>query len=214
MLKAFRKPLPPKLSLRLCLFAVLISIRISNTYAEELPLRYDVPIEQFQNRQEDVKPYNYDAPPEGMFRSIDVTEGFEEELGFRRQHLIVPVNPTSEIHSGSKPVFIVFHLHQHFQSFQVLGVCYPEEVSELDPHVAIARDAMYLATEDESGYLKFFPPSGGWKPGKYKVAIHVGEEINDLSLMGTMRFTVTSQDSAAVAPSVPVSPSVSDSQKP
>jgi hypothetical protein len=214
MLKIFRKHLPPALSLRVCLLAGLIWIRIDNTYAEELPLTYDVPIEQFQNRQEDVRPYNYDAPPKGLFRSIEVTEGFEEELGFRRQHLIVPVNPTSEIHSGSKPVFIVFQLHQHFQSFQVLGVCYPEEVSELDPKTAIARDAMYIATEDESGYLKFFPPTGGWKPGKYKVAIHVGEEINDLSLIGTMRFTVTSQNSAAAAPSVPFSPSASDSQKP
>lgn len=187
---------------------------IGTSYAEELPLTRNVPIPEFQNRQADVKPYNFDAPPEGIFRSIDVTEGFEEELGFRRQNEIVPVKPTSEFHSGSKPVFIVFQLYPHFQSFQVFGVCYPEEVPELDPNSVVARDTMYIATEDESGYLKFFPPTGGWKSGKYKVTIHVGEQINDISLIGTMRFTVASQDSATDSSSVPPSPSFSNSEKP
>jgi hypothetical protein len=27
-------------------------------------------------------------------------------------------------------------------------------------------------------------------PGRYKVEIHVGEQINETSLMGTMRFTI------------------------
>ena len=187
---------------------------IGSSYAEELPLEPNAPIDQFQNRQEDVKPYNFDAPPEGMFRSIDMTEGFEEELGFRRQNEIVPVNPTSEFHSGSKPVFIVFQLYPHFQSFEIFGVCYPEAVPELDPKTVIARDTMYIATEDESGYLKLFPPAGGWKSGKYTVKIHVGEQINAISLMGTMRFTVASQDPATDSSSVPLDPSFSNSEKP
>lgn len=187
---------------------------IGTSYAEELPLTHNAPIDQFQNRQEDVKPYNYDAPPEGMFRSIDMTEGFEEEIGFRRQNEIVPLNPTSKFHSSSKSVFIVFQLYPHFQSFQIFGVCYPEEVPELDPKTFVARDTMYIATEDESGYLEFFPPSGGWKPGKYKVEIHVGEQISDISRIGTMRFTMASQDPAIPSSSVPLSPSYSNSEKP
>jgi hypothetical protein len=149
-----------------------------------------------------------------MFRSIEVAEGFEEELGFRRQNEIVPVNPTHEFHSSSTPVFIVFQLYPHFQSFEIFGACYPEAVPELDPKMVIARDTMYIATEDESGYLKLFPPAGGWKSGQYKVTIHVGEQINAISLMGTMRFTVASQDSATDSSSVPLSPSFSNSEKP
>jgi hypothetical protein len=49
---------------------------------------------------------------------------------------------------------------------------------------------MYIALEDESGYLKLFPPQGGWLPGRYKVLIHAGEQANDMSLVGTMRFTI------------------------
>jgi hypothetical protein len=132
-----------------------------------------------------------------MFRSIETTEGFEEELGFRRQNEYVPINPTTEYRSDSKPVFIVFRLHQHYQSFLIIGVCYPEDVPGLDPKVELTRDTVYIATEDESGYLKLFPPQGGWKPGRYKVEIHVGEEVSPISLMGTMRFTVSPAASAA-----------------
>jgi hypothetical protein len=134
-------------------------------------------------------------PPQGMFRSIAMAEGFDEEFGFRRQVEIIPVNPTREFRSGEKPVFIVFQLYQHFQSFGIFGVCYPEEVPPLDPQTAVARDTAYIAMEDESGYLRFLPPPGGWKPGKYRVEIHVGEQINNISLMGTMRFAVSALSS-------------------
>jgi hypothetical protein len=159
--------------------------------AEELPLTRNVPIPEYQNRPEHTKPYNFDAPPEGMFRTIVLAEGFDEELGFQRTHEIVPVKPTEQFPSGPKPVFIVFELHQHYQSFQVFGRCYPEQVAGLDGHTLLSEDAMYIALEDHTGYLTLFPAPGGWKPGRYKVEIHAGEQINDMSLVGTMRFTVT-----------------------
>ncbi|RJQ47324.1 MAG: hypothetical protein C4534_01245 [Gaiellales bacterium] len=64
----------------------------------------------------------------------------------------------------------------------------------LDTKTPVAQDSMYLALEDDTGYLKLFPPEGGWKPGKYKVEIHVGWEVSDVSLMGTMRFAVGQQE--------------------
>jgi len=169
-------------------------------WAEDLPLTRNVPIPDFQNRTESAKPYNFDAPPEGMFRHIVLAEGFDEELGLQRTHEIVPVRPAEQFPAGPKPVFIVFELHQHYQSFQVFGRCYPEEVAGLDGRTVVADDAMYIALEDQTGYLKLFPAEGGWKPGRYKVEIHAGEQINDMSLMGTMRFTITaSSDSGAPA---------------
>jgi hypothetical protein len=167
-------------------------------WAEDLPLTHNVPIPDFQNRTETPAPYNFDAPPQGMFRSIVLAESFEEELGFQRTHEIVPVRPTERFSVGSQPVFIVFELHQHYQSFQLFGRCYPEQVEGLDARSVVADDAMYIALEDQTGYLKLFPPQGSWKPGRYKVEIHAGEQINDMSLMGTMRFTIAgSSDQAA-----------------
>lgn len=158
--------------------------------AAELPITKNAPIPDFQNRQQDVVPYDFDAPPQGMFLTITTAEGFDEELGFQRTHEIVPVKPTDQFRPDTPAVFIVFHLHQHYQGFQVFGYCFPEAVAGLDPTVMIGQDAMHIALEDESGYLTLSPPPGGWKPGRYKVEIHVGEQVNEMSLMGTMRFTV------------------------
>jgi len=185
--------------MRLCcwLAGAVLLLSGSPLGAEELPLTRNVPIPDYQNRPEHTTPYNFDAPPEGMFRTIVLAEGFDEELGFQRTHEIVPVKPTEQFPSGLKPVFIVFELHQHYQSFQVFGRCYPEQVAGLDEHTLLSEDAMYIALEDHTGYLKLFPAPGGWKPGRYKVEIHAGEQINDMSLVGTMRFTVAAPDSQA-----------------
>lgn len=178
----------------------LLACSFSLVWAEELPLTHNVPVPDFQNRTEPPKPYNFDDPPQGMFRNIVVAEGFEEELGFQRTHEIVPVRPTESFPAESEPVFIVFELHQHYQSFQLFGLCYPEQVDGLDRRVKVAEDAMYIALEDQTGYLKLFPTHGNWKPGRYKVEIHAGEQVNDMSLMGTMRFTISAAGSRRTPP--------------
>jgi len=178
-----------RLSAGLILIALLTAVAPA-ALAEELPLTRNLPIPEFQNKAQDAKPYNFDAPPEGMFRSITMAEGFEEELGFRRTHEIVPVKPTERFSSATPAIFIVFSLHQHYQAFQVFGHCFPEDVPGLSAETLVGQDAMYIALEDETGYLKLFPPQGGWLPGRYKVEIHAGEQVNDMSLVGTMRFTV------------------------
>jgi hypothetical protein len=166
----------------------------SLVFADEVPMLKDPSINDFQNRTEDAKPYDFDAPPQGLFRTITMAEGFEEELGYRRTHEIVPMKPTDRFSPDVSGIFIVFSLHQHYQAFQVFGRCFPESVAGLDPHTMVGQDAMYIALEDESGYLKLSSPEGRWKPGRYKVEIHAGEQVNEVSLMGTMRFTVAGSD--------------------
>ncbi len=160
------------------------------TVAEDLPLIENVPMSEFQNRSQDVKAYDFDAPPQGMFRSITMAEGFEEQLSWRQTHEIVPVKPTEQFISDIPAVFIVFSLHQHYQSFTAFGRCTRETVPDTVPGTIVSEDAMRIALEDDSGYLKLSTPHGGWKSGRYKVEIHIGEQVNETSLMGTMRFTV------------------------
>ena len=143
---------------------------------------------------QDVTPYDFDAPPQGLFLTITTAEGFDEELGYHRTHEIVPVKPTDRFRPDTPAVFIVFHLHQHYQGFQVFGRCFPEAVAGLDPTLVIGQDAMHIALEDESGYLTLSPPQDAWKPGRYKVEIHVGEQVNEMSLIGTMRFTIAAPE--------------------
>jgi hypothetical protein len=168
---------------------LLLSIELALA-ADELPLTKNLPIPEFQNRAQDAAPYDFDAPPRGLFRSITMAEDFEEQLGFQRTHEIVPVKPTEQFASTTPAIFVVFSLHQHYQAFTVFGRCLPDQISDNGPGTVVSEDAMYMALEDESGYLKLSPPPGGWKPGSYKVHIHAGEQVNEMSLMGTMRFTV------------------------
>jgi hypothetical protein len=169
---------------------IVIALSALPALAAELPITKNSAIPDYQNRSQDVSPYDFDAPPQGLFRTITTAEGFDEELGFQRTHEIVPVKPTDRFSPDTPAVFIVFHLHQHYQGFQVFGRCFPEAVAGLDPTVVIGQDAMHIALEDESGYLTLSPPQDTWKPGRYKVEIHVGEQVNEMSLMGTMRFTI------------------------
>ncbi len=161
--------------------------------ADELPLTRDLPISEFQNPSLDVTAYDFDAPPKGIFRSITTAEDFEEELGFRKTHEIVPVTPTDQFGTDTPAIFIVFSLHQHYQAFKIFGRCLPEEVSGVSPGVIVSKDAMHIALEDESGYLKLVRPPEGWRPGRYKVKIYAGEQVNEMSLMGTMRFTILTE---------------------
>ncbi|MDP3092312.1 MAG: hypothetical protein Q8N04_16690 [Nitrospira sp.] len=174
------------------LFIVLAALLAgpASIWADELPITKNLPIPEFQNRPEDAKPYDFDAPPQGMFRSITMAEGFEEELGFRQTHEIVPVKPTERFTADAPAIFIVFALHQHYQAFKVFGRCFPEGIAGIEPDTIISEDAMHMALEDESGYLKLLPPKERWIPGRYKVEIHAGEQVSEMSLIGTMRFTV------------------------
>lgn len=158
--------------------------------AEEIPLTENVPISEFQNRTEDVNVYDFDAPPRGMFRSIAMAENFEERLGPLRTHEIVPIKPTERFRADVAAIFVVFSLHQHYQAFTVFGRCMPEQVAGVLPGTIVSEDAMHIALEDESGYLMLSPLQKGWKPGRYKVEIHTGEQVNEMTLMGTMRFTI------------------------
>ena len=174
----------------LAISSVLFCLWSGDIQSEDLPITKNSSIPDFQINEKDVTPYDFDAPPRGMFRSITMAEGYDEELGFRRTQEIIPIKPTEQFRPDASGVFIVFQLHQHYQAFKVFGRCFPEAVAGLDPHTVVGEDAMYISLEDESGFLKLTPPEGGWKPGRYKVKIHAGEQVNEVSLVGTMRFTI------------------------
>src|SRR5437879_12499526 len=103
--------------------AAVIVITLSalpEVLAAELPITKNSPIPDFQNRPQDVTPYDFDAPPQGLFRTITTAEGFDEELGFHRTHEIAPVNPTDRFRSDIPSVFIMFSLRHPYHLFQVL----------------------------------------------------------------------------------------------
>ena len=133
--------------------------------------------------------------PAGLFFRIEFAEGFEEEQGIRRGHMMVPINPTNEFSPNTRAVILVFSVFKHHTPYQVFGRLYPEKVNNQNPSDLLDEDTMYLAAEDESGYLQFYLQSDRWTPGTYQVKIYVGWETSAVNQMGTMRFTITSDPS-------------------
>ncbi len=131
-----------------------------------------------------------DESPKGLFLNVTLAEGFEEDLEFRRAHLYYAIRPTESFQTDALAVFVVFRVHKHYAPYQIIGRLYPDRVDGLPADQWFEEDTVYLALEDESGYLKLFPPSAGWKPGQYRVEIYVGYEANPVTHMGTMRFTM------------------------
>lgn len=132
-----------------------------------------------------------DHKPEGLFLNITLAEDFDEDLDFRRGNLYYPVRPTDQFTVDALAVYVVFRVFKHYQAYQVIGQVYHDFVEGGATESMIDEDMAYLTLEDESGYLKFFPPSEqGWKPGHYHIDIFIGYEANEVSKMGTLRFHV------------------------
>ena len=141
-----------------------------------------------------------DKKPGGLFLSLDFAEGVEEDQTIRRGHIYLPVNPTNTFSPQAPSVYLVFLAHKVLASYQIIGRLFLETETGVDPTQWLDEDIVHLATEDESGFLKFFPPGGTWQPGQYRVDLYLGFMANPANKMGAMRFTI---DPSAVTPSSP-----------
>ncbi len=139
-----------------------------------------------------------DQKPGGLFQSLDFAESVELDPTIRRGHMYVPVNPTETFSSQIPSIYLVFSVHKHLSSYQIIGRLFHESGSRGNSSQLIDEESAELATEDESGYLKFFPPNATWPSGQYRVDIYVGYVANPVNQMGSMHFTVAS---SSVAPS-------------
>ena len=126
-----------------------------------------------------------DRPPEGLFQRIVTAHGEEMVMGQFRSFQIVP------------EIFVVFQVHPHYNPYQVFGRWYVEQGEGVPPNHLLGTDAMYLALEDESGYVSLKRPSTGWPVGQYKIEIHIGMKISEISLVGTMRVKVVPANTAS-----------------
>lgn len=133
-----------------------------------------------------------DKKPEGLFLDITLSEDIDEELDIRhRGNIYYPVRPTEEFPIDTPAIYVVFRVFKHYQAYQIIGQVFPDTDEGKAENGMIDEDMAYLKLEDESGYLKFFPPTEhGWKTGPYRIDIYVGYEANPVSRMGTLRFRV------------------------
>ncbi|HNP60542.1 MAG TPA: hypothetical protein PKM72_06855 [Nitrospirales bacterium] len=169
--------------------------------------QYDTPPDHFSDGPAPYDSYSQsplipslDQKPAGVFLSLDFAESFEVKPTTRGGYTHIPVNPTERFLPHVPSVYLVFSVHEHLSSYQIIGRLFSESETVMDSPQWLDEDIVDLATEDESGFLKFFPPDGIWQPGRYRVEIFVGFIANDVSKMGTMRFTITPPPLAPPSP--------------
>ncbi len=141
-----------------------------------------------------------DKKPGGVFLGLDFAESFEVKPTTRGGHTHIPVRPTETFLPNVTSVYLVFTVHEHLSSYQIIGRLFSDSETGMNAPQWLDEDIVDLATEDESGFLKFFPPDGTWQPGQYRVEIFVGYIANDVNKLGTMRFTIAPHPVAPASP--------------
>ncbi|MGD9852575.1 MAG: hypothetical protein AB7T38_15050 [Nitrospirales bacterium] len=155
----------------------------------------DDPPAPYDSYSHSPEPPPRDEKPGGLFEALNFAESVEADHSIRKSHILVPIHPTETFPPDTKAVYLAFSVFKHYAPYQVIGQLFPEQVPGLDGTQWLDEDIADLATEDESGYLKFFSPSGTWKPGRYRVDLYVGYVVNSVNKMGAMRFTISPETS-------------------
>jgi hypothetical protein len=131
-----------------------------------------------------------DQPPKGFFVNLSLAQGYKESLDSFQTERFKPVNPGTTFKSDVEAVYMVFDLLPRENPANVIGQLFQAEGEGWSNEKFLHEEAAYLTTAQESGFLVFPRPKGGWAPGEYKVRIHLGEEITDASQIGTLRFKI------------------------
>jgi len=136
----------------------------------------------------------------GMFRSIVMARGFEIDEGKAGLHPTRAVGVTDTFYPDSPAVYVVTELLvSAFHMFRITGRFILEDPDGRPIGTVVHTDTALFENEDNGGYLIMRQPPGGFPVGKYRVEIHYGEEINDISLLTLARFKVVPPTGAGPA---------------
>ena len=131
-----------------------------------------------------------DQPPKGFFVNLTLAQGYKESLDSYQTERFKPVSPGTTFKSDVEAVYMVFDLLPRENPANVIGQLFQAKGEGGADEKLLHEEAAYLTTAQESGFLVFPRPKGGWTPGEYKVKIHLGEKVTDASQIGTIRFNI------------------------
>lgn len=127
----------------------------------------------------------------GFFRSILTARGFEIDEGKAGQHPIKAIGVTDTFYPDSPAVYVVTELLvSAFHMFRLTGRFILEDPNGRPVGTLLHTDVAHFEFEDNGGYLVMKQPPGGFPVGKYRVEIHYGDQVNDISLLTLARFKV------------------------
>lgn len=131
-----------------------------------------------------------DRPPTGFFVKLELAQGYKETMDSFQTERYKPVNPGTTFNPDVEAIYLVFDLLPRENPANIVGQLFLAKGEGRADDQILQEDAAYLMTTQDSGFLRFLRPKGGWVPGEYKLKIHIGEKITAASQLGTLRFRV------------------------
>lgn len=131
-----------------------------------------------------------EKPPIGFFTKLTFAHGVQDVKDVFQTDRYKPEKPASTFTPDVDPIYMVFDLLPRENPVHIIGELYLDKGDGQANDKLLYDREVYLTTSQDSGFLEFGRPEGGWIPGNYKVKIHLGEQVTEASQLGTLRFKI------------------------
>jgi hypothetical protein len=137
----------------------------------------------------------------GLFNKILTARGAEIDPGQAGYHMIRATGATTTFAPDTPEIYVVMELKQSaFDMFELIARFILEDPEGKPVGSLLHTDRAHFEFSDTGGYVTMKKPPGGFPVGNYRVEIHYGEQVNDISLMNLVRFKVLPAEASTTAP--------------
>ena len=137
----------------------------------------------------------------GLFNKIITARGAEIDPARAGQHMIRATDATATFSPDTPEIYVVLELKQTaFDMFELIARFILEDPEGKPVGSLLHTDRAHFEFSDTGGYLMMKQPAGGFPIGNYRVEIHYGEQVNDISLLTLARFQVIPPGATTTAP--------------
>ena len=128
--------------------------------------------------------------PTGFFTKLTLAHGYQAVKDVFQTDRYKPEKPASTFKSDVDTIYLVFDLLPRENPAHIIGQLYLDKGDGRSKEELLEEEEVYLTTSQDSGFIEFSRPPGGWIPGNYKLKLHLGEKVTQASQIGTLRFKI------------------------
>ncbi len=137
----------------------------------------------------------------GLFNKIVTARGAEIDPAQAGYHMIRATGATTTFPPDTPEIYVVMELKQSaFDMFELLARFILEDPDGKPVGRLLHIDRAHFEFSDTGGYVMMKQPAGGFPVGNYRVEIHYGEQVNDISLLTLVRFKVLPGEATTTTP--------------
>ena len=137
----------------------------------------------------------------GLFNKIVTARGAEIDSAQAGYHMIRAIEATTTFSADTPEIYVVMELKQSaFDMFELIARFILEDPDGKPVGRLLHTDRAHFEFSDTGGYVTMKQPPGGFPVGNYRVEIHYGEQVNEISLLTLVRFKVLPAAATTTAP--------------